>query len=1693
MAEYDGSIELISGITQKNGGTFPLVDASAVQVDASGTRLNNWVKTLNASALVLCEKDMWELYSESPIPIYRATIVTPFSPATAYVIKTMCENTNAEIRIHYEYSQEWHDAHPSSEGEVQSIKDTGAGLQNKAFSTKSLADGVESISFIEAIGFEEKDIWTTNIVPYNTTYSVAESGYTIAAGENSHAEGRNTMALSTFAHAEGSGTIAGVSAPSNKGNSAHAEGSDTSATGNFSHSEGQFTTAQGSYTHAEGYGTTAQGAGSHAEGDGTIAEGKASHAEGVHTIANHLAQHVFGRYNLSDTSENPSNAVGTYIEIVGNGSSDGARSNARTLNLTGNEWLAGTLTVGKAPTNNMDVATKQYVDEKIGTDLSAKADKSNTVLDTTLSRGRKNDTEVGLGSFAFGNNVTASGAYSHAEGGFTVASNSTSHAEGYNTKATGEHSHSEGRGTTASGDYTSHAEGHSTEASGGWGSHAEGHGTIANHKAQHVFGEYNIADTSTTESTERGTFVEIVGNGESPNIRSNARTLDWDGNETIAGTLTVGRAPENNMEVATKQYVDNAMGANDAMVFRGTIGSSGATVSSLPATHKAGWAYKVATANEYAGVNCEVGDLIICVVDGTSANDADWTVIQNNIEPDVYALKNNPEFTGSISMGRNSSSAVGTNSVAAGYGPEATGYYSVAVGSRAKATAECANAEGTNTHAAGLSSHAEGRGEANTTYLGDNKTYIGTGAHGAFSHSEGSYTWAIGENSHAEGVSTLATGDHAHAEGSGSQASGYSSHAEGNDTIASGSYSHSEGSRTIANHKDQHVFGEYNIADTFGSEPEFRGRYVEIVGNGTASNDRSNARTLDWAGNEVLAGKLTLGVHPEQNMDAVTKQYADETFCPNDAFLRLFQTGTASGKQIIISDGIGNVPLKQFSIDISPNQDLHGYTKPWIGGTGKNLLNINTVIKGKYIKQDGTIVTYDPNTRYSQLIPVTEGQVYTASWIYGYSDSWTMRIHGYNSSGAWRSEIANKLNTAVSTSVDSLTFTVPSGITQVRMSFRSEYSNVQLEKGSSATAWEPYENICPIQSWNSVPLLQTGKNLIAITATSGTVSNVVVTVNNDGTVKLNGTANADGTITLASGISTKGSEVYTLTGCPSEGVYNSTYWLNYFGDGIDEDGNDVFLSTYTTGGISGGISSEYDLTGTVSIKFKNGTVFNNVVFSPMLSNQNLTRDFEPGVKRTYSIAIPSEAGTVYGCQIVLDENGEGELVVNSAYAVIDKSDNIIRNGDRVFTIPETALPGILHQFTAEGLYCDKLLCATGNIQDNRAYVDDTTTGLRVRTSGYYATSALMLESFGGSIGFVYPLATPVTYHLSATQVKTLLGMNIISSDAGIMNIEYYKSMDAGYATKKSSVFTDSISMGRDRTSTVGKNSSAFGDTVTASGSSSHAEGERTSASGYDSHAEGYLSDARGGSAHAEGRHTKAFGSNSHSEGDSTSASGAESHAEGLGTTASGDNSHAEGYLTEASGDTSHAEGEYTVASRACQHVFGSCNIVDTFGDTVNAKGKYVEIVGNGTGTDARSNARTLDWNGNERLAGTLTVGINPTNNMDVATKQYVDTIIANEGAIIVDFGTLTADTYTEAEFTSSSLDIDSSYKAISVELGDASAVSSPILVKTGNDSVYVTATLTKSTTMKVVLIKCAKTVVVEQTEMAPEEEEIIPG
>ena len=102
---------------------------------------------------------------------------------------------------------------------------------------------------------------------------------------------------------------------------------------------------------------------------------------------------------------------------------------------------------------------------------------------------------------------------------------------------------------------------------------------------------------------------------------------------TFTGTPTAptASAETNDTQIATTAFVHSVMSANDAMIFKGTIGTGG-TVTALPATHKKGWTYKVITAGSYAGKTCEIGDMIICVIDGTTASNDHWTVVQSNID-----------------------------------------------------------------------------------------------------------------------------------------------------------------------------------------------------------------------------------------------------------------------------------------------------------------------------------------------------------------------------------------------------------------------------------------------------------------------------------------------------------------------------------------------------------------------------------------------------------------------------------------------------------------------------------------------------------------------------------------------------------------------------------------------------------------------------------------------------------------------------------------------------------------------------------------------------------------------------------------------------------------------------------------------------------------------------------------------------
>ena len=85
--------------------------------------------------------------------------------------------------------------------------------------------------------------------------------------------------------------------------------------------------------------------------------------------------------------------------------------------------------------------------------------------------------------------------------------------------------------------------GNDTQSSGS-NSLSSGLGTIAQRRSQVVFGEYNTLDTPNT-TVDKGNYILILGNGTSDSNRSNATTIDWEGNINTQGSIIAGSIDDN--------------------------------------------------------------------------------------------------------------------------------------------------------------------------------------------------------------------------------------------------------------------------------------------------------------------------------------------------------------------------------------------------------------------------------------------------------------------------------------------------------------------------------------------------------------------------------------------------------------------------------------------------------------------------------------------------------------------------------------------------------------------------------------------------------------------------------------------------------------------------------------------------------------------------------------------------------------------------------------------------------------------------------------------------------------------------------------------------------------------------------------------------------------------------------------------
>ena len=448
---------------------------------------------------------------------------------------------------------------------------------------------------------------------------------------------------------------------------------------------------------------------------------------------------------------------------------------------------------------------------------------------------------------------------------------------------------------------------------------------------------------------------------------------------------------------------------------------------------------------------------------------------------------------------------------------------------------------------------------------------------------------------------------------------------------------------------------------------------------------------------------------------------------------------SASGALVHITDA-GAYPVDALSVGIEPIQDLHGYDAPWPAGGGKNLyvgspsfdgfnnLSYWTVSSETY---NGHEVIYKTGAWYgtSKQIQLEAGKTYTFSAMVKVSDSATVYI--YNTSGSFLNSASISANTWTKISAnytasqdESSRFRVETNRESITL-YLSEY---QLEQGSTATAYAPYSNVCPISGHSSAVVTRTGGSLI-----------------NYNTLESGGLDASGNETAVANFNRTKLTPIASDKKCFVYIPYNiATYAIRVHG-------------------------------------YNNGTWVQQLISITSSNFQTITELTVPSSVNQIRISYPTEFVNLslwQGTSVTIDLDGTryggqlnvltGEMrVTHGIITASDMSDaywgpttgGLYYAQMNISLVADSqGISSMLEQKSVNSAWASTTECFAIESTRIRAYTKETT----------YASFAVTFAD----LQIVYPLATPFTVQLSPATLSLLLGENNIWSDTGSVDVGY---------------------------------------------------------------------------------------------------------------------------------------------------------------------------------------------------------------------------------------------------------------------------------------------------------------------------------
>ena len=488
-------------------------------------------------------------------------------------------------------------------------------------------------------------------------------------------------------------------------------------------------------------------------------------------------------------------------------------------------------------------------------------------------------------------------------------------------------------------------------------------------------------------------------------------------------------------------------------------------------------------------------------------------------------------------------------------------------------------------------------------------------------------------------------------------------------------------------------------------------------------------------------------------------------------------------------DGADGMPMDSVVIAIDPVQDLHGYDRPWPEGGGKNLLKTEgltagvpsdttfsnatkrTFEVGKYYTgvsynnyyqnarvtevsvSDNSISVTSEAAAYGVSIPVvglTVGETYVLSAV----KTGDLYVSHYQEDGTFIS-CSNKNPT---------NFTVPANTYYTLLLFeppsndaQGTFTNIQLEKGSTATTYSPYSNICPISGWTGAKVERCGKNLLKLVASEM----ISFGWNRRFPFKIkagNYVMSCVNQFMISDVVKGAKVELIDSAGAEVKEIYNA---YNF--------GDSVFSFTFSV------TESEAEKVSMVEFRptADNATADTFIDANIQIELGSTATAYAPYSGNTYSISWQTEAGTVYGGSLDVTS---GLLTVTHAIVNLGDQSWSYNSGALRFDCTSSAQLGAksIPDANVPDAYCSQyqVVKFNGNYSssgpDNVLFFDSTL--LRVRDKKY--TDAAVFKSAMNGVQLVYELATPLTYQLTPTQITTLLGENNVWADTGDTAVQY---------------------------------------------------------------------------------------------------------------------------------------------------------------------------------------------------------------------------------------------------------------------------------------------------------------------------------